>query len=95
MFLATAQSATPTQSASFQMVFGSELRSRPAHEEEPDLQEAFEDNNYFKPLDPEDFAMDRGWWYRCRHCDSHSRVRSKHPSCRHCGFTHNIQGARI
>jgi hypothetical protein len=66
--------------------------SRPAHEEEVDLQEAFEDNNYYKALDPEDFATDRGWWYRCRHCDQHTRVRSKAPYCRQCGFSQTTKG---
>lgn len=93
MILATSQSASPIKFASNQAAFGMELHSRPAHEEEPDLQADFEDNNYYKPLDPEDFAVDRGWWYRCRHCDSHTRVRSKSPYCRLCGFSQNIQGA--
>lgn len=93
MFFASTQSAITIKSSSNQTVCGIELHSRPAHEEEPDLQAAFEDNNYHKPLDPEDFSVDRGWWYRCRRCETHSRIHSKNPFCRRCGFTQSTQGA--
>lgn len=53
---------------------------------EVDLQELFEDANYGRPLDPEDFSSDRGWWFRCRVCDASTRVRTRVPKCRHCGF---------
>lgn len=87
MLLVSTPSLAKTASASNLAASRPELHSRPAHELEPEIQEAFEDNNYYKSLDPEDFAVDRGWWYRCRHCDLHTRVRTKHPFCRHCGFS--------
>lgn len=47
-----------------------------------------------REIDPEVLADDRAWWFLCRNCDRHSRVRSKVPSCRHCGFSQNLRGAR-
>lgn len=58
-----------------------------SEEDEVDLQELYENNNFHKALDPEDFSLDRGWWYRCRACDSNTRVRTRIPHCRHCGFS--------
>lgn len=92
MYLFTQQTTSPSIGTGTPSSLGTEFLSRPAHEEEPDLQADFEDNNYYKALDPEDFATDRGWWYRCRHCDQHTRVRSKAPVCRHCGFSQQTKG---
>lgn len=61
--------------------------SRPAHEEEPDLQNEFENQNYEMPLLPEEFSNSRAWWYRCRTCGGETRVHTRHPFCRHCGFS--------
>ena len=55
--------------------------------EEEDLQEAYENNHYYKSLDPEDFSTDRGWWFDCRICGGQTKLRSRHPYCRHCGFS--------
>ena len=51
-----------------------------------------EDN--LQAIDPGDLSTDGGWWYRCRSCDLHTRVRTKAPHCRHCGFSQNTRGAR-
>lgn len=60
-------------------------------EEEPDLQDLYENNNYYKELDLEDFALDRGWWYRCRDCGLETRLYTKVPRCAHCGFKQKIK----
>lgn len=61
-------------------------------EEEPDLQDLYENNNYYKALDPEDFSLDRGWWYRCQICGGQTRLRTRHIYCKHCGFSQNNKG---
>ncbi len=66
-------------------------QTRSTEEDEENLQEAYENNNYHQELDPEDFALDRGWWYRCRFCDGNTRVTTRIPRCRHCGFHQSIQ----
>lgn len=58
-------------------------------DEEIDFQSLFENNNYEKSLDPEDFSTNRGWWFRCRTCGGQTKLRTKHPYCRHCGFSQN------
>ena len=68
--------------------------SRPAHEQVIDLQEEYENNNYYKALDPEDFAIDRGWLYHCRVCDQATRVQTRVPRCRHCGFSQESKPMR-
>ena len=59
-------------------------------DEEPDLQDLYENNNYYKALDPEDFTVDRGWWYRCRDCGVQTRIFTKNPSCLNCGFSQKL-----
>jgi hypothetical protein len=54
---------------------------------EPDAQEAHEFADCAGELNSEAFATDRGWWYRCRHCDGQTRVSTRAPRCRHCGFS--------
>lgn len=63
-------------------------------QEEEDVQDLYENNNYHKELDPEDFTLDRGWWFRCRTCGGETRLRTKHPYCRHCGFSQKTNGSR-
>jgi len=60
----------------------------PEEEEIPDTSE-----DALQAINPEDLAHDRGWLYRCRACDLHTRVNSKVPNCRHCGFTQTMRGA--
>lgn len=62
--------------------------------EEEDLQDLYENNNYRKELDSEDFALDRGWWFCCRTCGGETRLRTKHPYCRHCGFSQKTNGSK-
>ena len=62
--------------------------------EEEDLQDLYENNNYHKPLDPNDFSVDRGWWYRCQICGGQTRLRTRHPYCRHCGFSQSTKGKK-
>lgn len=54
---------------------------------EVDLQDLYENHNYSKALEPEEFSTDRGWWFSCRTCGGNTRVRTRHPYCRHCGFS--------
>lgn len=63
------------------------LQAITINEADPDLQDLFENHNYEKPLDPEEFSTDRGWWFSCRTCGGNTRVRTRHPYCRHCGFS--------
>ena len=60
---------------------------QPLRPEEEDLQDQFENYHYEKPLDPDEFSVSRGWWYRCRYCDGFTKVHTRHPYCRHCGFS--------
>jgi hypothetical protein len=65
-----------------------ELCPRPIlRPEEEDLQESFENNNFYKALDPKDFSTDRSWSFHCRTCGGQTRLRTKHAYCRHCGFS--------
>ncbi len=62
---------------------------RPEEEEEV-METASEDA--LQAIDPEDVADDGGWWYRCRACDRHTRIRTKVPKCCHCGFSQTMRG---
>jgi hypothetical protein len=56
--------------------------------DDPDyIQDLFENYNYDKPLIPEEFSVDRGWWFSCRTCGGRTYLRTPHPYCRHCGFS--------
>jgi len=57
------------------------------YDEEENLQDAYENRNYYKKLNPEDFSLDRSWWYRCSYCGGQTRVHTRHPYCKHCGFS--------
>ena len=59
---------------------------------EEEIEEPPEDN--LRAIDPEDLANDGGWWFQCRSCERHTRIRSKIPSCRYCGFSQNQRGVR-
>lgn len=79
------QNLTSPQSQPVSQATQVHVTNRP--EKESDPQEIFENHNYEKSLDPEEFAVDRGWWYLCRTCGGSTRVRTRHPYCRHCGFS--------
>jgi hypothetical protein len=56
-------------------------------EEEVDLQSLFENHRFDEPLRPEAFEDGRGWCFKCRACGGETHLRTRHPYCRHCGFS--------
>jgi hypothetical protein len=69
------------------------VHSRPAHEEEDDFQDAYENRHYYKALDPDDFRLDRSWNFQCRRCERSARVTTKNPKCSYCDVTVTKRGA--
>lgn len=51
------------------------------------LQSTYENKDEFRPLEPEDFMTSRSWSYLCRICNGRTTLTTKHPYCRHCGFS--------
>jgi hypothetical protein len=56
-------------------------------EDHESLQSIYESNKEFRALEPEDFESSRKWSYLCRICDGRTDLTTKHPYCRHCGFS--------